>query len=139
MNKNHIEYKETRNLSIDDILNLYKANKWSSSTKPNQLYNALMNSHSLFTAWDNHKLVGLVNSITDGYLVVYYPHLLVLPEYQKQGIGLNLLKLMTRKYKNFHQQILVAEAETIGFYQKCGFEKAGDTQAMWIYQEKNYK
>lgn len=137
MNKNHIEYKQTRNLSIDDILNLYKANEWSSAKKPNELYNALMNSHSLVTAWDKAKLVGLVNSITDGYLVVYYPHLLVLPKYQKQGIGLNLLKIITQKYQDFHQQILVAESETVEFYQKCGFTKAGDTQAMWIYQTKN--
>ena len=137
MNKNDIEYKQTRNLSIDDILNLYNANHWSSGKKPNELYNALMNSHSLVTAWDKEKLGGLVNSITDGYLVVYYPHLLVLPKYQKQGIGLNLLKIITQKYQEFHQHILVAEAETVDFYQKCGFTKAGDTQAMWIYKTKN--
>ncbi|MGB3650519.1 MAG: GNAT family N-acetyltransferase [Rivularia sp. (in: cyanobacteria)] len=134
MNQNDIEYKQTRNLSIDDILNLYNANEWSSAKKPNELYNALMNSHSLVTAWDKEKLVGLINSITDGYLVVYYPHLLVLPKYQKQGIGLNLLKIITQKYQDFHQQILVAEAETVDFYQKCGFHKAGNTQAMWIYR-----
>ena len=137
MSKNNIEYKQTRNISIDDIVNLYNANNWSSAKKPNELYNALMNSHSLITAWDKEKLVGLVNSITDGYLVVYYPHLLVLPEYQKQGIGFNLLKKITQKYQEFHQQILVAEAETVEFYQKCGFTKAGDTQAMWIYNPKN--
>lgn len=137
MNQNDIEYKQTRNISIDDILNLYNANNWSSANKPNELYNALMNSHSLITAWDKEKLVGLVNSITDGYLVVYYPHLLVLPEYQKQGIGLNLLKIITQKYQEFHQQILVAEAETVEFYLKSGFRKAGDTQAMWIYKTKN--
>ncbi|MEO1183659.1 MAG: GNAT family N-acetyltransferase, partial [Cyanobacteria bacterium J06636_27] len=55
------------------------------------------------------------------------------PKYQKQGIGLNLLKIITQKYQEFHQQILVAEAETVEFYQKCGFTKAGETQAMWIY------
>ncbi|AFY53698.1 acetyltransferase (GNAT) family protein [Rivularia sp. PCC 7116] len=137
MNQNNIEYKHTRNLSIDDILILYQANNWSSAKKPNELYNALMNSHSLISAWNQEKLVGLINSITDGYLVVYYPHLLVLPEYQKQGIGLNLLKIITQKYQDFHQQILVAEAETVGFYYKCGFRKAGDTQAMWIYHGEN--
>ena len=136
MNQNNIEYKQTRHLSIDDILALYNANKWSSAKKPNELYNGLMNSHSLVTAWDKEKLVGLVNSITDGYLVVYYPHLLVLPKYQKQRIGFNLLKIITQKYQEFHQQILVAEAETVDFYQKCGFRKAGDTQAMWIYHGK---
>lgn len=137
MTQNYIEYKQTRNLSIDSILHLYEANNWSSGKKPNELYNALMNSHSLVTAWDKEKLVGLVNAITDGYLVVYYPHLLVLPKYQKQGIGLNLLKIVTQKYQDFHQQILVAEADTVDFYQKCGFKKAGETQAMWIDRVEN--
>ena len=137
MTQNNIEYKQTRNLSIDSILHLYEANEWSSAKKPNELYNALMNSHSLVTAWDKEKLVGLVSSITDGYLVVYYPHLLVLPKYQKQGIGLNLLKIITQKYRDFHQQILVAEAETVDFYRKCGFKKPAETQAMWIYQREN--
>ena len=137
MNKSNIEYKQIRNISIDEILKLYNSNNWSSAKKPNELYNALMNSHSLVTAWDKEKLVGLVNSITDGYLVVYYPHLLVFPKYQKQGIGLNLLKIITQKYQDFHQQILVAEAETVEFYQKCGFTKAGDTQPMWIYHGEN--
>jgi GNAT superfamily N-acetyltransferase len=31
--------------------------------------------------------VGLGNAISDGALVVYYPHMLVLPEYQGRGIG----------------------------------------------------
>ncbi len=117
MNQNDIEYIQTRNLSIDDILNLYRANEWSSAKKPKELYNALMNSHSLVSAWDKEKLVGLINSITDGYLVVYYPHLLVLPKYQKQGIGLNLLKIITQKYQDFHQQIL-EDVLKVGGYRK---------------------
>ena len=39
-----------------------------------------------------------------------------------------------QKYAGFHQQILVADGGAIDFYQKCGFEKAGNCQPMWIYQ-----
>ncbi len=136
MTENSIQYTETRNLSIDSILNLYKANEWSAAEKPKQLYDGLMNSHSLVSAWDSDRLVGLGNAISDGYLVVYYPHLLVLPAYQRQGIGHNLLQILITKYKNFHQRILVADADAVGFYKKCGFERAGRTQPMWIYQGK---
>lgn len=136
MTESNIEYTETRNFSIDSILNLYKANEWSAAEKPQQLYDGLMNSHSLVSAWDGDKLVGLGNAISDGYLVVYYPHLLVLPAYQGQGIGYDLLQLLINKYKNFHQRILVADGKAVGFYKKCGFERAGKTQPMWIYQGK---
>jgi GNAT superfamily N-acetyltransferase len=98
------------------------------------LYQALLHSHSLVTAWVGEQLVGLGNALSDGYLVVYYPHLLVHPDYQGKGIGKMIMDKLSGKYSHFHQQILVSDGKTVGFYQKCNFMKAGETQAMWIYQ-----
>ena len=134
MQKNlSIKISDTRNISIEQIIELYKANQWSSAEKPNQLYNGLMNSHSLITAWDNNRLVGLGNAISDGFLVVYYPHMLVLPTYQGQGVGKMILDKMQEIYRDFHMQMLTADGRAIDFYKKNGFEKAGETQPMWIY------
>jgi len=129
-----IEIKETKEINKEKIIKLYKANKWSSAEKPDLLYKALMNSDSLITAWDGNRLVGLGNAISDGYLVVYYPHLLVHPDYQGKGIGKMIVDKFQKKYGNFHQQLLTADGKAIDFYRKCGFEKAGSTQSMWIYQ-----
>lgn len=134
MSSDRIQYKDTRDMTLDSILALYRANRWSAAQKPQQLYNALMASHSLLSAWDEAKLVGLVNAISDGYLVVYYPHLLVLPQYQKQGIGSKLMKMLISRYLDFHQQVLIAVPQAVEFYQKCGFERAETTEPMWIYQ-----
>jgi len=82
-------------------LALYRANEWSSAQKPELLHSALMASHSLVTAWDDSKLVGLGNAISDGHLVVYYPHLLVLPEYQGRGIGTRLMQMLMRNTTAF--------------------------------------
>lgn len=89
-----ITISDRRNIELDDIIELYRANKWSSADKPSELYNALTNSHALFSAWDNDKLVGIGNAISDGYLVVYYPHLLVHPDYQGKGIGQLIVEKM---------------------------------------------
>ncbi len=129
-----IKISETRNIRIEEIVALYKVNKWSSAEKPTELYNALLNSHSLITAWDGNKLIGLGNAISDGYLVVYYPHLLVHPNYQGKGIGRMIVDKMQEKYGNFHMQMLTADGEAIDFYQKMGFVRAGKTQSMWIYK-----
>lgn len=129
-----IEISEKRQIAKDKILYLYKQNKWSSADKPDDLIKALENSHALISAWDGDKLVGLANSISDGYLVVYYPHLLVLPEYQGKGIGRMIMNKFQEKYSGFHQQILVADGKAIDFYSKCGFEKAGSCIPMWIYK-----
>lgn len=125
---------ETKEINIEDILILYKANEWSSANKPNELYNALLNSETLITAWEGKQLVGLGNAISDGYLTVYYPHLLVLPEYQGKGIGKLIMDKMQEKYSHFHMQMLTADRRAVDFYKKNGFERAGKTEPMWIYQ-----
>ena len=128
-----IHYSDTRELALESILALYTANEWSSAQKPELLHKALLASHSLFTAWESTRLVGLGNAISDGYLVVYYPHLLVLPEYRGQGIGTELMRQLMARYGGFHQHILVADGRALDFYRKCGFERAGKTEPMWIY------
>lgn len=128
-----ITFSDNRNVPLDALLSLYAANEWSSADKPAELRDALMNSHSLLTAWDDGRLVGLGNAISDGHLVVYYPHLLVDPEYQRQGIGTELMKRLMANYEGFHQHVLIADGRAIDFYRKCGFTRAGRTEPMWIY------
>src|ERR1044071_5855619 len=102
---NTVRYSESRELPLESILALYRANEWSSAQKPALLHKALLASHSLFTAWDDSTLVGLGNAISDGHLVVYYPHLLVLPEYQGRGIGTELMRRLLARYAGFHQHM----------------------------------
>ena len=130
----NIRLSEIKKLDRASVIRLYRSNKWSSAEKPEELMNALENSHTLISAWDGDQLIGLANAISDGILVVYYPHLLVLPEYQGKGIGRKIMKRMQEKYGKFHQQILVADGRAIEFYSKCGFVKAGSCEPMWIYK-----
>ncbi|MGD9973044.1 MAG: GNAT family N-acetyltransferase [Desulfatirhabdiaceae bacterium] len=131
-------FSEHRDIPMDQVLALYQANGWSAANRPDQLMNALKHSHSLISAWIEDRLIGLGNAISDGYLVVYYPHLLILPEYQGQGIGANILARLKEKYTGFHQHILVADGRAIEFYNKNGFQRAGNTQSMWIYSGKDH-
>jgi GNAT superfamily N-acetyltransferase len=134
----NIQLSVNRDLNANDILQLYQANKWSSADKPELLIKALVNSHSLVTAWDSTTLVGLGNAISDGYLVVYYPHLLVLPSYQGKGVGRLIMDKMQEIYKGFHMQMLTADGNAIDFYKKNGFERAGQTEPMWIYKGNDH-
>lgn len=129
----NISIREDKHLDQDQVIALYSLNHWSAADKPTALMQALKNAHMLVTAWDREKLVGLGNAISDGYLVVYYPHLLVHPAYQGMGIGKMIMERFQAKYEGFHQQILVADGKAVQFYEKCGFERAGQTTPMWIY------
>jgi GNAT superfamily N-acetyltransferase len=116
-----------------EVIALYRANEWSSATKPNQLMAALANSHSLVTARIGSDLVGLANAISDGHLVVYYPHMLVRPTHQRQGIGRKMMEALLVRYEGFHQQMLTADGDAVQFYESLGFARAGKTEPMWIY------
>ena len=128
-----IEYSSRRNIPVGKLIDLYRANGWSSAEKPDLLRKALRNSDALVSAWADKELVGLANAISDGYLVVYYPHMLVHPEYQGRGIGAEIMKRLMKKYQGFHQHVLIADGRAIEFYRKCGFTRAGKTESMWIY------
>lgn len=126
-------YRQDRRLPLSQLISLYRANGWSSAEKGEVLRNALRNSDSLVTAWSGKQLIGLGNAISDGFLVVYYPHLIVLPEYQGKGVGTEIMRRLRAKYEGFHQHMLLADGKAIDFYRKCGFTRAGKTQPMWIY------
>lgn len=134
----HIVYNDSKQIQQEEVIELYKLHQWSSANKPDELFQALLNSHSLVTARHQGKLVGIGNALSDGHLVVYYPHLLVHPEYQGQQIGKKIMDIMQQKYQHLHQQILVSDGATVDFYKKCGFEQAGETQSMWVYQGKDH-
>ena len=131
-------------ISINDVINqeeiveLYKKNNWSSAKQPELLFNAINNSHNFVTARHNNKLIGLGNSISDGYLVVYFPHLLIHPQFQGKGVGKMIMNKLLQHYTNFHMKILTADIDAVSFYKKIGFEKAGKTKPMWIYKGQEH-
>jgi ribosomal protein S18 acetylase RimI-like enzyme len=128
-----IRYSDDSKPAMEDVVGLYRALRWSSASKPAALHGGLLASHSLVTAWDGQVLVGLGNAISDGHLVVYFPHLAVHPDYQRRGIGSSLMRMLMAKYRGFHQQSLLADGGAIDFYKKLGFARAGSTEPLWIF------
>lgn len=120
---NMIKIKEDIIPEIEEIMNLYEDAEWYAYTKDRiRLKNAIDNSLKVLTAWDNHKLVGLIRVVGDNHTIIYIQDILVLKEYQGQGIGSKLLNLFLEKYKSIRQIVLMTDntKETIGFYKKNG-------------------
>ncbi len=129
----NVEIEINADIKEAEVVELYRANKWSAADKPEQLIPALKNSHTLVTARISGRLVGIGNAISDGYLVVYYSHVLVHPVFQGCGIGRKMMEAMQTIYGGFHQQLLIADGAAIPFYHAMGFERAGKTEPMQIY------
>ena len=116
--------KET-SVSINDVLHLYQAVGWTNYTnQPQMLEQALSHSLATYLARDGEKIVGLVRLIGDGFSSVFVQDLIVLPTYQRQGIGSTLMKQALSDYKDTYQiQLATEESEkTLGFYRSLGFE-----------------
>ena len=135
--------KET-SVSIDDVLPLYHAVGWTNYTnQPLMLEQALSRSLAIYVARDGEKIVGLVRLIGDGFSSVFVQDLLVLPSYQRQGIGSSLMKQALADYKDAYQvQLATEETEkTLGFYRSLGFETLSSFQCtgMILVDRKKFK
>lgn len=128
-----VEYSTSPVPEVQEIAALYLANNWSSGKKPDLVRKALEKSDSLVVARRGGALVGLVNALSDGHLVVYYPHLIVHPDYQGKGIGRALMERIMKGYAEIHQQVLISDDHAEPFYRKLGFTLADGTKPMWIY------
>lgn len=47
-----------------------------------------------FTAWHENRLIGCARLLTDGYLFSTVPEILVDPEYQRHGVGTQLMSML---------------------------------------------
>ena len=137
-----IKITKERSVSIDDVLHLYQAVGWTNYTnQPQMLEQALPHSLATYLARDGEKIVGLVRLVGDGFSSVFVQDLIVLPSYQRQGIGSSLMKEALEDFKEAYQvQLATEETErTLGFYRSMGFEILSTYNCIgmtWINREK---
>ena len=129
-------------VKLEDVLHLYQAVGWTNYTnQPQMLEQALSQSLVIYLALDGDAVVGLIRLVGDGFSSVFVQDLIVLPSYQRQGIGRSLMKEALEDYKDAYQVQLVTEQteKNVGFYRSLGFEALSiyDCIGMtWINREK---
>ena len=99
---------------------------WPKSPSPETHLKILKNSEYLVLAIDNEtgQVVGFINAISDRTLSAYIPLLEVLPEYQKRGIGRELVRRLLDRLKNLYMIDLMCDRELESFYSKSGMRTA---------------
>lgn len=124
MNLTDVQIKEYKKYNSEDIPKLYDSVGWSAYTDDlAALENGFNNSLKILAAYKNDELVGIIRAVGDGYTVVFIQDILVLLEYQRQGIGSALLKAIVDCYPNVRQIQLTTDCteKTIAFYKSVGF------------------
>lgn len=137
-----ITIKKQEIVKLEDVLHLYQAVGWTNYTnQPLMLEQALSHSLVIYLALDGDAVVGLIRLVGDGFSSVLVQDLIVLPSYQRQGIGSALMKEALEDYKDTYQVQLVTEEteKNLGFYRFMGFEILSTydcTGMIWINREK---
>ncbi len=98
---------------------------WDKHPSLEKFFEVLKNSEYKILAIDSetNKVIGFINAISDKVLTAYVPLLEVLPEYQHQGIGSELVKRMMDMLKDYYMIDLVCDENRQSFYSGFGFNK----------------
>ena len=67
-----------------------------------------------------NRAAGFITAVSDGVLSAYIPLLEVLPEYQNQGIGRELVRRMLDELKDLYMVDLCCDEDLIPFYKRFG-------------------
>ncbi|MGG1678280.1 GNAT family N-acetyltransferase [Neobacillus sp. NRS-1170] len=119
-----ITYKISTKISPEDLSAVFKA---SGIIRPSddlqRLQRMIDHADILITAWVNEKPIGIARALTDYSYCCYLSDLAVDKEYQKTGIGKELVRLVQEQIGEEATLILLASPVAMEYYPKIGFEK----------------
>lgn len=118
-----MELRQIQIYNEKEILALYDSVGWTAYTdSPEYLRQGFKNSLYTIGAYCDDILVGLIRTVGDGFTIVLIQDLLVMPNYQRQGVGTRLIKAILDKYSHVRQVQLVTDNTpgTISFYRSIG-------------------
>ena len=119
----NMEIKEYQTYNEQEIIDLYQSVGWTNYTScPEMLEEAYKNSLCILGAFEKEKLVGVVRVVGDGISIVFVQDILVLPEYQRQGVGSALMRAILKKYASVYQVELLTDSteKSKAFYSSVG-------------------
>jgi len=85
--------------------------------------NMYTHANLIISAWDKEKLVGVARSLTDFSYVAYLSDLAVDVQYQKRGIGKQLIENTQSNLEPECMLVLLAAPKAKEYYRPLGFEQ----------------
>ncbi len=142
MCKYNIEYKHT--ISVINYNILRKSVGWS-EIKINQAQRGIDNSAFIVSAVIEDKTIGMTRVVSDSGYIVIIVDVIVLPQYQGNGIGKTMMKMVMEYINNSISKgegimvNLMAAKGRESFYKKFGFterpnDKLGAGMTQWIFK-----
>jgi predicted N-acetyltransferase YhbS len=132
-----MEYRVGETITADKFIDVLRRSTLADRRPvdfPDRIQGMLDNADILVTAWDDSLLVGVARSVTDYSYCCYLSDLAVDRNYQKQGIGRELVR---RSRSQLHPEctlILLAAPDARQYYPHIGFSQH---QSAWVLSPGN--
>lgn len=125
MNDRKITYSSDKMQSAQDVAAVFKS---AGIKRPHEDYDRIqrMIDHSdvMITAWIDGKMIGVARAITDYSYCCYLSDLAVDLDYQKHGIGKELVKRVQDAVGEECSIVLLSSPGAAEFYPRIGFDKS---------------
>jgi GNAT superfamily N-acetyltransferase len=116
-------YRQNVSLETADIIRvLVSSGIRRPSDDPDRIERMFANASLVITAWHGARLVGLARSITDFSYCCYLSDLAVEREFQRRGIGRELIRRTEAAIGDEVSLMLLAAPEAMSYYPALGFE-----------------
>ena len=120
-----ISYQIEPNLSVEEFRNVLIRSTLGERRpvdEPARLKNMVAHAHLMVTARDSGKLVGVSRSLSDFAYCTYLSDLAVDIDYQRQGIGKELIR-QTKLAAPEAKLILLSAPAAVEYYPKIGMQR----------------
>jgi predicted N-acetyltransferase YhbS len=125
MKNQMIEYRDNATITAEQAIDLYKRSTLGERRPIHnvQTFDAMIqNANLTITAWDGEILVGISRSLTDFAYVAYLADLAVDQQYQRSGIGKQLIEETKVRLGPECMIVLLAAPKANEYYEHIGFE-----------------
>jgi len=120
-----IKFKNIEISHFQAIVELYTSVGWSNYVNCDieEITKMLEKSTYLIGAFNGNFLIGFVRGLSDGVSIHFIQDILVHPNYQRKGIGKELMISAKLLYPNIHKTVLLTddESQQTTFYKSLGF------------------
>ncbi|WP_338539793.1 GNAT family N-acetyltransferase [Paenibacillus tundrae] len=119
-----ILYKINADLKPEDVQNVFRS---SGIKRPvddrDRIQRMIENATLTVSAWHDDKLIGLARAITDFAYCCYLSDLAVSKDYQRNGIGRQLIERVRSHLGEEVALLLLSAPTAMEYYPRLGFEK----------------
>ena len=120
------EFKENNPVNKDEIIKVFLSVGWNKN--PADIIQAFQKSFYI-TCYDGDELIGFARAISDEYYYTNIFDVIVVPEFQGNGVGKAMMKRILERFKGTYFFLTHTEGKR-EFYEKCGF--IFNECGMWI-------